>query len=158
MCLCVCVCVRAYRGCQKFTNTLRKGKLYYICNIQFIPVTKDEYKSRLTSAVTRSGQRGYHQRLDTSDYGRTAAWATLTKVSTCTAANAFSISSRITANVASFFLRYTIGRSQGMLSQGNMGGGNSTALFVLSIVMANSHGGKNPPSRRQCGRAPATRC
>jgi len=32
-------------------------------------ITKDEYKSRLTSAITRGAQSGYHQRLDTSDYG-----------------------------------------------------------------------------------------
>jgi len=31
--------------------------------------TKDEHKSRLTSAVTRCAQSGYRQRLDTSDYG-----------------------------------------------------------------------------------------
>ena len=29
---------------------------------------KDEYKSCLTSAITRGAQSGYHQRLDTSDY------------------------------------------------------------------------------------------
>jgi len=28
---------------------------------------KDEYKSHLTSAMTRGAQSGYHQRLDTSD-------------------------------------------------------------------------------------------
>jgi hypothetical protein len=33
------------------------------------PITKDEYKSRLTSAIARGAQSGYRQRLDTSDYG-----------------------------------------------------------------------------------------
>ena len=32
-------------------------------------MTKDEYKSRLTSAITGGVQSVYHQRLDTSDYG-----------------------------------------------------------------------------------------
>jgi len=32
----------------------------------FIPIRKDEYKSRLTSEITRGAQNGYHQRLDTS--------------------------------------------------------------------------------------------
>ena len=44
----------------------KKGKN---CNSQYILITKDEYKPRLTSAITRGAQSGYHQRLDTSDYG-----------------------------------------------------------------------------------------
>ena len=36
---------------------------------QFIPITKDEYKSRLSFTITRGAQSGYRQRLDTSDYG-----------------------------------------------------------------------------------------
>jgi len=34
-----------------------------------MPITKDEHKSRLTSAITRGAQSDYRQRLDTSDYG-----------------------------------------------------------------------------------------
>jgi len=34
-----------------------------------MPITKDEYKSRLTYAIARGAHSGYHQRLDTSDYG-----------------------------------------------------------------------------------------
>ena len=34
-----------------------------------IPTTKDAYKLCLTSAITRGAQSGYHQHLDTSDYG-----------------------------------------------------------------------------------------
>ena len=29
-------------------------------------MTKDEYKSRLTTAITEGAQNGYHKRLDTS--------------------------------------------------------------------------------------------
>jgi hypothetical protein len=36
---------------------------------EYIPITTDKYKSRLSSAITRGAQSGYHQRLDTSDYG-----------------------------------------------------------------------------------------
>jgi len=56
-------------GAKKPIHILRKEKLYYNCNTQFIPITKNEYKSRLTSAVARGAQSGYRQRLDTSDYG-----------------------------------------------------------------------------------------
>jgi len=57
-----------HRGCKNYTH-FKTGKLYYNYNTQFIPITKDEYNSRLTSANTRGAQSGYHQRLDTSDYG-----------------------------------------------------------------------------------------
>lgn len=36
---------------------------------KYIPITKDEYKSHLTSAVIRGAQRGCHLGPDTSDYG-----------------------------------------------------------------------------------------
>jgi len=44
----------------------KKGKNSIKIVILNIPITKDEYKSRLTSAITRGAQSGYHQRLDTS--------------------------------------------------------------------------------------------
>jgi len=34
-----------------------------------VPITKDEYNSYLTCAITGVAQSGYHHRLDTSDYG-----------------------------------------------------------------------------------------
>jgi hypothetical protein len=42
---------------------------HFNCNTQYIPITIDEIKSRLTFAITRGAQIGYHQRLDISDYG-----------------------------------------------------------------------------------------
>ena len=44
----------------------KKGKNCIKIAILNIPITKDEYKSRLTSAITIGAQSGYHQRLDTS--------------------------------------------------------------------------------------------
>ena len=44
----------------------KKGKNSIKIVILNIPITKDEYKSRLTSAITRGAQSGYNQRLDTS--------------------------------------------------------------------------------------------
>ena len=51
---------------KKYTHFKKGKKLYLKCNTQFMPITKDEYKSRLTSAITRGAQSGYHQCLDTS--------------------------------------------------------------------------------------------
>jgi hypothetical protein len=42
---------------------------HFNSNTQYTPITKDEYKSRLTSAIIRGAQSGYHQRPDSSDYG-----------------------------------------------------------------------------------------
>lgn len=48
----------------------KKGKNYKNCNAQYILITKDECKSRLTSAFTRGAQSDSHQHPDTSDYGK----------------------------------------------------------------------------------------
>jgi hypothetical protein len=37
-----------YRGVKKYIHILRKEKNYENCNTQYIPITKDKYKSRLT--------------------------------------------------------------------------------------------------------------
>jgi hypothetical protein len=52
-------------GVKKYIRILKKEKnLYLDCNIQYILITKDVYKSRLTSAITGGAQSGYLQRLD----------------------------------------------------------------------------------------------
>ena len=61
-------CERIYRGCRKIYSHFKKGKNCIKILIFNILITKDEYKSRLTSAITRGAQSGYHQRLDTSVY------------------------------------------------------------------------------------------
>jgi hypothetical protein len=55
---------------KKCIHILRKEKLYYNGNNQYIPITRDEYKSRVTSVITRGAHISYHQCLDTSDYGK----------------------------------------------------------------------------------------
>jgi hypothetical protein len=53
-----------YRGAKKMYTHFKKGKnLYQNCNTQYIPTTKDEYKSRLTYAITRGAQSGYGELL-----------------------------------------------------------------------------------------------
>jgi hypothetical protein len=57
-------------GAKRMYTHFKKGKNCIKIVILNIPITKDELKSCLTSAViTRGSQIGYHQRLDTSDYG-----------------------------------------------------------------------------------------
>ena len=53
-------------GAKKRIHILRRKKNCIKIVILNIPITKDDYESHLTSAITRGAQSGYHQRLDTS--------------------------------------------------------------------------------------------
>jgi hypothetical protein len=55
-------------GAKNMYTHFKKGKncikiVKIVILNQYIPITKDEYKSRLTSAITRSAQSGYGELL-----------------------------------------------------------------------------------------------